>query len=115
MLMCFWRGKSTPAIRAMCALPLPALGCLALALFVFRVDADHPHHTLAVDDLALVTDFLYRCSYFHKSSFQPSALSRQKDHPTEQATFIYSDIQFCRDSNRRVKVPPRPCRRAGCG
>src|ERR1700691_819145 len=35
---------------------------------MFRVDADHPHHTLAVDDLALVTDFLYRCSYFHISS-----------------------------------------------
>src|SRR5580704_1607465 len=60
MLMCFWRGKSTPAIRA---IKSPGL---ALPLFVFRVYADHPHHTLAVDDLALVTDLLYRCSYFHK-------------------------------------------------
>jgi hypothetical protein len=32
---------------------------LPLALFVFRIHADHPHHTLAVDDLALVTDLLY--------------------------------------------------------
>jgi len=32
---------------------------LPLALFVFRVHADHAHHTLAVDDLALVTDLLY--------------------------------------------------------
>jgi len=32
---------------------------LPLALFILRVDADHPHYTLAVDDLALVTDFLY--------------------------------------------------------
>jgi hypothetical protein len=31
----------------------------SLALFVFRVDADHAHHAFAVDDLALVTDFLY--------------------------------------------------------
>src|SRR5271155_1161907 len=55
-----------------------AKGCLALALFVFRVDADHPHHTFAVDDLALVTDFLYRCSYFHKPAFsrQLSAVSK---------------------------------------
>jgi hypothetical protein len=32
---------------------------------MFRVDADHPHHTFAVDDLALVANFLYRCPYFH--------------------------------------------------
>jgi hypothetical protein len=31
---------------------------LSLALFVFRVDADHPHHAFAVDDLALVANFL---------------------------------------------------------
>src|ERR1017187_1101140 len=87
MLMCFWRGRSTPAIRAIVlnlsrllalsfwllakSQELKAKGCLPLALFVFRVDADHPHHTLAVDDLALVTDFLYRCSYFHISSQFP--------------------------------------------
>src|SRR5712671_2290364 len=85
MLMCFWRGRSMPAIRAI-VLNLSWLLALsfwllakaksprpkavsALALFVFRVDADHPHHTLAVDDLALVTNFLYRCSYFHKPAF----------------------------------------------
>jgi hypothetical protein len=27
-----------------------------LALFVFRVFADHPHHALAADDLALVAN-----------------------------------------------------------
>jgi hypothetical protein len=32
---------------------------------MFCDDADHPHYTFAVDDLALVTDFLYRCPYFH--------------------------------------------------
>jgi len=47
---------------------------------MFRVDADHPNHTLAVDDLALVTNFLYRCSYFHISS-QFSVLGSQSQRP----------------------------------
>jgi hypothetical protein len=64
--MCFWRGRSTPAIRA---IPYSSAAGSALALFVFRVNANHPHHTLAVDDLALVTNFLYRRSYFHKPAF----------------------------------------------
>jgi hypothetical protein len=41
---------------------------LSLALFMFRVDADHTHHAFTVDDLALVADFLYRCSYLHNFS-----------------------------------------------
>jgi len=45
-----------------------AKSALPLALFVFRDDADHPHYTLAVDDLALVANLLYRCSYFHNFS-----------------------------------------------
>jgi len=32
---------------------------LSLTLLVLGVLADHPHHTLAVDDLALVANFLY--------------------------------------------------------
>jgi hypothetical protein len=51
---------------------------LALPLFVFRVDADYPHHTLAVDNLALVTDFFYRCSYFHKPAFSRQLLAVSK-------------------------------------
>jgi hypothetical protein len=35
--------------------PLP----LSLALLMFGGLADHSHHTLAVDDLALIADFLY--------------------------------------------------------
>jgi hypothetical protein len=50
----------------------------ALTLLVFRILANHPHHPAAVDDLALVTDFLHRCSYLHKPSFQLSALSLQQ-------------------------------------
>jgi hypothetical protein len=51
---------------------------LALALLVFRIDANHAHHAFAVDDLALVTDFLYRRSYFHKPalSCRLSAVSK---------------------------------------
>jgi hypothetical protein len=32
---------------------------LSLALLVFGGFADHPHHTLAVNDLALIANFLY--------------------------------------------------------
>src|SRR5215469_3339984 len=98
MLICFWRGRSTPAIRAMLLKPPNATGVLAvsfercasskarwsylaargsplalpLPLFMFRVHADHPHHALAMDDLALVTNLLNRCPYLHNP-----ALSRQ--------------------------------------
>src|SRR5205823_13010143 len=39
---------------------------LSLALFVFRIGADHTHHAFAVDDFALITNFLYRCPDLHK-------------------------------------------------
>src|SRR5437879_2677837 len=38
---------------------------LSLALLMFRVGADDPHHTLAVDHLALITNLLNRGSYLH--------------------------------------------------
>jgi hypothetical protein len=38
---------------------------LALTLLVFRILADHPHYSLAVDDLALIANLLYRCSNLH--------------------------------------------------
>jgi uncharacterized membrane protein YraQ (UPF0718 family) len=62
MLMCFCRGRSTPAIRA---IPSLLSAGSALTLLVFGVGADHAHHALAVDDFALVANLLYRCSYFH--------------------------------------------------
>jgi hypothetical protein len=54
------------------------IAALSLALFVFRVDANHPHHTFAVDDLALVANLLYRCPYLHNPAFsrQLSAFSK---------------------------------------
>ena len=44
------------------SIPLP------LSLFVFRVHANDAHDALAMHDLALVTNFLNRCSDFHKTS-----------------------------------------------
>ena len=38
---------------------------LTLPLLVFGIHTDNAHDTLAVHDLALVTNFLNRCSYFH--------------------------------------------------
>jgi len=32
---------------------------LSLPLFVFGVNTDHPHHALAMNDLALVAHFFY--------------------------------------------------------
>ena len=34
------------------------------------VDANHPHHTLAMDDLALVTHFFYGSTDFHLNNPQ---------------------------------------------
>src|SRR6185437_14613425 len=42
-------------------------GSLSLPLFVFRVNANDPHHAFAMDHLAFVTDFLDGSSYFHLS------------------------------------------------
>jgi hypothetical protein len=45
--------------------------------------ADHTHHPAAVDDLALVTNLLYRCPNLHEKpqfsvvSYQFSAISYQ--------------------------------------
>ena len=37
----------------------------ALALLVARVGADHAHHALAADDLAIAAHLLDGCGYFH--------------------------------------------------
>src|SRR6476661_7686193 len=53
----------TPAIRAICALPL------ALPLLVSRIRADHQDRTVAADDLALFAHRLYGSSDLHRSGF----------------------------------------------
>jgi hypothetical protein len=40
---------------------------LPLTLLVFRVLANHPHHAVASDDLALRTHSLYRCTDLHRA------------------------------------------------
>src|SRR5271169_1477604 len=70
----FWLLALSSWLLAMSQKP-KAKSFLALALFMFRVDANHPHHTLAVDDLALVANLLYRCSYFHNCSQSLSMLA----------------------------------------
>src|SRR5581483_9662573 len=44
---------------------LNADGRSPLPLLVTRVRADHAHHTIAADDLAVATDLLDRCQHFH--------------------------------------------------
>ena len=44
---------------------------------MFRVFANDADNTLAVDDLALVADLFYGCSYFHEISFQFPVVSFQ--------------------------------------
>jgi hypothetical protein len=52
---------------------------------MFRVHADDPHHTFAMDHLALIANLFDRRSYLHKTS-GPEARSRQPGktgpHPT---------------------------------
>jgi hypothetical protein len=48
----------------------------ALTLLVFRILADHPHYSLAADNLALGANLLDGCPYLHFSS-QFSVLGSQ--------------------------------------
>jgi hypothetical protein len=55
----FSRGRSTPAMRAISALPL----------LVFRVAlANDPDNTLTLDDLAVLADRFDARSYLHRNS-----------------------------------------------
>jgi len=53
---------------------------LSLSLFVFRIDANHTHHTLAVNDFALVTHFFYRSPDFHFINPLSAALLKTAFH-----------------------------------
>ena len=48
-----------------------ASSVLPLSLFVLRVGANHPHYPTAVDNLAVIAHFLYRCPDFHSCSSLP--------------------------------------------
>src|SRR5579872_3470703 len=102
---------------------------------MLRVGADHAHHPSAVNDLALITNFLYRCPYFHKNRpwslvvrrwptatrFQPLASSNLlcllacSKLAVRNSLLTYTDTQFCRDSDRKARARQRLCPRAECG
>src|ERR1700682_6533646 len=98
--MRFCGGRSTPAIRAMHAPQF--FRKLSLALLVLRVVANNAHYTAPVDDLALVANFLYRCSDFHFDAPCPALLFRG---PTCTCK------RFGHASNRMGKVLPPLCPR----
>jgi hypothetical protein len=69
------RGRSTPAIRAICVLRF-LRQLLALSLLVLGIDANHAHHAFALDDLALVAHFFNACSNFHPFLRSDSSLEQ---------------------------------------
>src|SRR3954451_12062783 len=59
---------------------------------MFRIRANHPHHTFAVDDLALIANFLYRCSYLHNlvlSSRSPLLQIARFARMTTEKAYLY--------------------------
>jgi hypothetical protein len=58
-------GRSIPSASLGTGLRPYKRNFLSLALLVFRVDANHPHHTAPMDHLAFVTNLSYGCSNFH--------------------------------------------------
>jgi hypothetical protein len=68
----------------------------SLALLVARILADHAHHPLAADDLAVAADSLHRCQHFHTEllNIQLSAISHQPN-PARQRR---ANIQLTADS-----------------
>jgi hypothetical protein len=58
----------TPQITSCLSRLHAAAGRLTLTLLVLGILADHPHHAVALDDLAVFANLLYRSSYFHRSN-----------------------------------------------
>src|SRR4030095_3970598 len=74
-------GRSTPATRAIFSKhspvnvevsdcpnpqsPISNRNRLPLPLLMFRIDANHSHHALAVNDFALITHLFYGSTDFH--------------------------------------------------
>lgn len=60
---------SSPEIKLRVQIRIPnfeiRISLLSLSLFVLRVFANDTHDALPSDDLAIVTQSLYRCSYLH--------------------------------------------------
>jgi hypothetical protein len=62
---------------------------------MFRVFANHPHHTVAMDNLALVANFLYRSTNLHfplpqlvlRSNQRPDAIAIPAANYTSEKAF----------------------------
>jgi hypothetical protein len=65
------------------------LTALSLPLFVLRIGTDHSHHTTAVNNLALIANFLYRCSNFHKNRPWSFVVGR-----SQNPTAAFTDSRF---------------------
>src|SRR5215472_15783508 len=93
---------------------------LSLPLFMLRIYADDPHHALAVDHLALVTNFLYRCAYLHteyslflwRGRLLLTALSKPTVHSTSRLRNARNAPNTIRPSLPPSTCPARPSYRA---
>src|SRR4029077_12705259 len=63
------------------------LNSLSLALLVLGVNANYPHHTAAMDHLALVTNLFYRCPNFHTVTLPQAARLRRRALQNPCATY----------------------------
>jgi hypothetical protein len=61
---CFVRAKKREFTWVSAAKSIRIVG-LSLPLFMAGILANHPHYTVAADDFAIATNFLYRGAYFH--------------------------------------------------
>ena len=59
-----WKVDTRDSCHTLCSVRV-AWKALALTLLVLGNDADHPHHSVAFDDLALVADLFDAGPYFH--------------------------------------------------
>ena len=82
---------------------------LALPLLVPGVRADHPHHALAADDLAVLTDSFYGTSDFHSISRLSGSATTSADRRSN------CEAQSGPWSGRTATSRRSPCRPAGCG
>jgi len=108
----FFGGRSTPAIRAMVV--------FILAAAYVRIRADDAHHAFAVDQLALVADFLYRRSNFHSlfliAQTDPSAFAlTQSSSQSVPRQVVLTQLDFHavagRSRTQFRTADPAPCAR----
>src|SRR6266849_1544444 len=83
------------------------LKSLSLALLVFQVHANYPHHAAPVDHLAFVTNLFYRCPNFH--NLCSPMLSNCAGLKAAATGSTCSGIQSGRASDRKARAPLRLC------